>query len=81
MQARRQPAPISQAAIRAITAANDIWNEAPVSDPGAATSTTIADQATRRSDSAVRSSRTASSANAAMAQARCAGTGAPASAV
>ena len=64
-----------------MTAEKDIWNEAPVSDSGAATSTTIADHATSRSDSAVRSSRTASSAKAAMAQARCAGTGAPASAV
>ena len=78
---RRQPAAASHAAIRATTAANDIWNEAPVSDSGATVSTITADQATSRSDKAVRSSRMASSAKPAMAQARCAGTGAPASAV
>ena len=53
---------VSQPAIRAMTAANDIWNEAPVSDSGAASSTSTADQATSRSDSAARSSRMASSA-------------------
>ncbi len=78
---RRQPAPASQAAIRATTAANDIWNDAPVNASGATASTITADQATSRSDSAVRSSRIASKAKAAMAQERCAGTGAPASAV
>ena len=61
----------------AITAANDIWKDAPVNDSGAATSTMIADQATSRNESAVRSSNTARRAKAAMAQARWAGTGAP----
>ena len=69
----------SQPAIKASTAAKDIWKDGPRSEAGLRIMTTAAAQARPRSDIALRPARMASVTRQAMAKLRCMGTCAPVS--
>ena len=71
----------SHPAIRASTAAKDIWKDGPRSEAGSKIITTAAAQARPRSDMALRPARIASVTRQAMAKLRCMGTCAPVSSI